>query len=56
MRFQNLVDSMNSFYLLENLENYKDDENYKYFCKMLIDLYWDMMALEVIDKKEDEII
>lgn len=55
MRFQNLVDSMNSFYLLENLENYKDNENYKYFCRMLIELYYEMIALDVIDK-EDEII
>ena len=55
MRFQNLVDSMNSFYLLENLEKYKDDDNYDYFCKMLIELYNEMIALDVIDK-EDEII
>ena len=55
MRFQNLVDSMNSFYLLENLENYKDDDNYNYFCKMLTELYNEMIALDVIDK-EDEII
>ena len=53
MRFQNLVDSMNSFYLLENLENYKDDDNYNYFCKMLIELYNEMIALDVIDKEDD---
>lgn len=55
MRFQNLVDSMNSFYLLDNLEDYKDDDNYDYFCTMLIDLYNQMISLDVIDKK-DEII
>lgn len=53
MRFQNLVDSMNSFYLLENLEKYKDDDNYNYFCKMLIELYNEMIALDVIDKEDD---
>lgn len=53
MRFQNLVDSMNSFYLLENLENYKDNENYNYFCKMLIELYNEMIALDTIDKEDD---
>ena len=49
-RFENMVYAMQTFHLVDSLENYQHDENYQYFCDILIKLYHEMIALDTIDK------
>lgn len=49
-RFENMVYAMQTFHLLDKLENYTDDENYKYFCDLLSNLFYEMVAIDTINE------
>lgn len=50
--FENLLYALQSFYLLENLENYKDHAEYEYFCELIFRLHDEIIALDAIDKED----
>lgn len=52
-RFEYMLDAIQKFYLLNKIEDYKDDPNYSYFCKMITDMYYEIIALDVIDKENN---
>ena len=45
---------MQTFHLLDKLENYKDDENYQYFCDLLSSFYFEMTAIDTIDEVDKD--
>lgn len=49
-KFGNMLNAIRIFKLSDNLEYYKDDIDYELFCKYLTDLYYEMIALDTIDK------
>ena len=53
-RFENMVYAMQTFHLLDKLENYKDDENYRYFCDLLSSFYFEMTAIDTIDEVDKD--
>ena len=53
-RFENMLDAMQKFHFYDKLENYKDDENYEFFCNLLSDLYFDMIAIDTIDEVDKD--
>lgn len=49
-KFTNMLNAIRVFRLSDKLENYKDDVDYELFCKYLTNLYYEMVALDTIDK------
>lgn len=49
-KFGNMLNAIRIFKLSDKLEYYKDDIDYELFCKYLTDLYYEMIALDTIDK------
>ena len=50
--FENLNYALCRFMVEEELEDFKENENYKYFCDMIFDLYHQIIALDTIDKED----
>lgn len=53
-RFEYMIDAIQKFYLLDKLEDYKDDPNYNYFCKMIFDIYNEIIAIDTIEEVDKD--
>ncbi len=53
-RFENMVDAIQKFILLDKLENYKDEPYYELFCDLLSSFYFDMTAIDTIDEVDQD--
>lgn len=54
-RFEKLIDALESFYVFDELEKYKDDPMYNYFTDMISKLYYEIIALDTIDKVDGDV-
>lgn len=50
--FDNLLYALQSFYLLDRVENYEDHEEYQYFCELIYRIYDEIIALDTINKED----
>lgn len=51
--FDNLCYALCRFWVEDKLENFKDNENYKYFCEFIFKFYNEIIALDTIDREDN---